>query len=144
MFIRVNSFRLRRDADGFPSASQECPNCGADMHINELRCRECGCEVAWGSDPAKDPEAEALARAEHAAAQRGRKEGETGIARAIRLLAIIRRLEAGERLKASELAKEYGCSQRSIERDFRDLQKHLGLPLVHEGWHWRLSARGQR
>jgi len=66
------------------------------------------------------------------------------VARAVRLIAIIRRLEAGERLLASELAKEYGCSQRSVERDFRDLQKHLSLPLVQECWHWRLETSARR
>jgi len=66
--------------------------------------------------------------------------GTRGVARAVRLVAIIRRLEAGERLLASKLAKEYGCSQRAIERDFRDLEgEPIGLRLVQEGWHWRLD-----
>ena len=50
---------------------------------------------------------------------------EGAIPRAVRLVAMIRRLEAGEMLYASDLADEYGCSQRAIERDFKALARAL-------------------
>jgi len=55
---------------------------------------------------------------------------------------MIRRLEAGEMLYASDLAEEYGCSQRAIERDIKALARApLCLPLERLGWGWRLRDR---
>ena len=66
------------------------------------------------------------------------------IARAVRLVAMIRRLEAGEVLYASDLADEYGCSQRAVERDLRALARApFRLPLECLGWGWRLAGRGE-
>jgi len=65
---------------------------------------------------------------------------EGAIPRAVRLVAMIRRLEAGEMLYASDLADEYGCSQRAVERDFRALARApFRLPLERVGWGWRLK-----
>jgi len=43
------------------------------MYIGSIRCNECGCNVAWGEDPMKDPDAETVARDEFLAAQRARQ-----------------------------------------------------------------------
>ena len=68
---------------------------------------------------------------------------EGAIPRAVRLVHIIERLRAGETLYASDLADEYGCSQRAVERDFRALARApLRLPLERVGWGWKLRARG--
>jgi len=65
---------------------------------------------------------------------------EGAIPRAVRLVAMIRRLEAGEVLYASDLAGEYGCSQRAVERDFKALARApFCLPLERVGWGWRLK-----
>ena len=67
---------------------------------------------------------------------------EGAIPRAVRLVAMIRRLEAGEVLYASVLAGEYGCSQRAIERDIKALARApLCLPLERVRWGWRLRDR---
>ena len=64
---------------------------------------------------------------------------EGAIPRAVRLVAMIRRLEAGEVLYASDLAGEYGCSQRAVERDLRALARvPFRLPLERVRWGWRL------
>ena len=64
---------------------------------------------------------------------------EGAIPRAVRLIHMIRRLEAGEMLYASDLAEEYGCSQRAIERDIKALARApFRLPLERLGWGWRL------
>jgi len=63
------------------------------------------------------------------------------ISRAVRLVHIMERLRHGEALLASELAREYGCSQRSIERDFRALARapfHLPLAQDDLTWAWQL------
>ena len=65
---------------------------------------------------------------------------EGAIPRALRLVAMLRRLEAGEMLYASDLADEYGCSQRAVERDFKALARApFCLPLERVGWGWRLK-----
>jgi len=64
------------------------------------------------------------------------------IGRALRLVHILERLRAGEALLSSDLAREYGCSQRSIERDFRALaQAPFGLPLTQDDLTWAWSLR---
>ena len=67
---------------------------------------------------------------------------EGAIPRAVRLVAMIRRLEAGEMLYASDLADEYGCSQRAIERDLRALARvPFRLLLERSGWGWTLTKK---
>jgi len=69
---------------------------------------------------------------------------EGAIPRAVRLVAMIRRLEAGEVLYASDLADEYGCSQRAVERDLRALAgAPFRLRLERVGWGWRLAGRAR-
>ena len=67
---------------------------------------------------------------------------EGAIPRAVRLVAMIRRLEAGEVLYASDLAGEYGCSQRAVERDIKALARvPFRLPLERSGWGWTLTKK---
>ena len=48
----------------------------------------------------------------------------------IRVLAILRRLEGGERVTLARLAEEHGVHQRTIRRDLAALEA-AGVPLGH-------------
>ena len=59
MFIRVPSSSLARNPEtGECLVWQRCHSCGEMMHISQIRCPECRCNIAWGSDPSKEPEVE--------------------------------------------------------------------------------------
>jgi predicted DNA-binding transcriptional regulator YafY len=62
--------------------------------------------------------------------------------RAVRLVDLLRRLERGDLIVASDLANEHGCSQRTVERDLRALARRpFGLRIEREGWSWYLEKR---
>ncbi len=69
------------------------------------------------------------------------------IVRAVRLMRLVELLEARP-WRSSELARELGVSQRTINRDLLDLQSEpLRKPLVCDGWEWfmwrpEMDARG--
>lgn len=48
---------------------------------------------------------------------------------AVRLLRILRRVEAGARVNAADLAGELGVSTRTAQRYLRALRDELGLPV---------------
>lgn len=63
----------------------------------------------------------------------------SAIPRAVRLVRLIQMFESGESYRAADLAEIFGCSQRMIERDLRDLRRRFGMRIERgDTWDWAL------
>lgn len=52
---------------------------------------------------------------------------------AFRLLAVLRRMEAGEQVSPEDIAAEFKVTRRTAQRYLRTLRAHLGLPPLGSG-----------
>ncbi len=55
-----------------------------------------------------------------------------------RLVSILSRLYQGEKLKTSELAKEFNVSERTIQRDFKE-RLLINFPIFYEDKYWQMQ-----
>jgi hypothetical protein len=67
-----------------------------------------------------------------------------GVARAIRLVELMKLFYAGGRYTTRDLAQRFECSTDTILRDIDALDVELHLPLLRVGWEWELYEINDR
>lgn len=65
----------------------------------------------------------------------------SAIPRAVRLVRLIQMFESGGSYRAADLGEVFGCSQRMIERNLRDLRRRFGMRIERQDtWEWSLVS----